>query len=79
MFISKFNLCTYADDNTLYSTGKDLNLIRRNIEIDFMILHQCFHENHMTLNLVKCHCMVIGSRDLSLEIMLNDNKLTSNN
>ena len=47
--------------------------------MDFMILHQCFHENHMTLNLVKCHCMVIGSRDLSLEIMLNDNKLTSNN
>ena len=79
MFISKCNLCNYADDNTLYSTGKDLNRIRRNLGIDFMILHQWFHENHMTLNPGKCHYMVIGSRDLSHEIMLNDSKITSSN
>ena len=79
MFISKCNLCNYADDNTLYSTGKDLNRIRRNLEIDFMILHQWFHENHMTLNPGKCHYMVISSRDLSHEIMLNDSKITSSN
>ena len=59
-----------ADDSTLHFTGKDLNRIRRNLEIDFVILHQCFYENHMTLNLGKCHYMVIGSRDLSHEIML---------
>ena len=79
MFISKCNLCNYADDNTLYSTGKDLNRIRRNLGIDFMILHQWFHENHMTLNPGKCHYMVISSRDLSHEIMLNDSKITSSN
>ena len=28
MFISKCNLCNYADDNTLYCTGKDLNQIK---------------------------------------------------
>ena len=40
MFISKCNLCNYADDNnTLYSTGNDLNQIRRNLEMAFMILH----------------------------------------
>ena len=79
MFISKCNLCNYADDNTLYSTGKDLNWIRRNLEIDFMILHQWFHENHMTLNPGECHYMVIGSVDLSHEIMLNNSKITSSN
>ena len=79
MFISKCNLCNYADDNTLYSTGKDLNRIRRNFEIDFMILHQWFHENHMTLNPGKCHHMVIGSRYLSHEIMLNNSKINSSN
>ena len=81
MFISKCNLCNYADDNTLYSTGKDLTRIRRNLEVEFMILHlhQWFHENHMTLNLGKCHYMVIGSRDLSHEIILNNNKITSSN
>ena len=49
-------------NDTLFSTGKDLNRIRRNLEIDFMILHQWFHENHMTLNQGKCHYMVIGFR-----------------
>ena len=39
LFISKCNLCSYTDDNTLYSSGEDLNQIRRNLEIDFMILH----------------------------------------
>ena len=64
MFTSKCNLCYYADDNMLYSTGKDINRIRRNLEMEFMILHQWFHDNHMALNLGKCHYMVIGSRAL---------------
>ena len=79
MFILKCTLCNYADDNTLYSTGKDLNRLRRNLEMDFMILHQWFHENHMTSNPGKCHYMVIGCRDLLHEIMLNNNKITSSN
>ena len=79
MFISKCNLCNYADYNTSYSTGKDLNRIRRNLKIDFMILHQWFHENHMTLNPGKCHYMIIDSGDLSQQIMLNNGKITSSN
>ena len=55
------------------------NWIRRNLEIDFMILHQWFHENHMTLNPGKCHYMIIGSGDLRHEIMLNNSKITSSN
>ena len=47
--------------------------------MEFMILHQWLHENHMTLNPGKCHYMVIGSRDLSYEIMLNNHKITSSN
>ena len=58
---------------------KDLNRIRRNFEIDFMILHQWFHENHMTLNPGKCHYMVLGSRDLVHDIMPNNSNITSSN
>ena len=79
MFISKCSLCNYADGNTFYSTGKDLNGIRRKLEINFMILHQWFHENHMTLNTGKCHYIVIGSRDLPQDIMPNNSKTTSSN
>ena len=38
-----------------------------------------FDENHMTLNPWKCHFMVIGCRNLSHEIMLNNNKINSSN
>ena len=44
-----------------------------------MILHQWFLENHVTLNPRKSPCMVIGSRDLSHEIVLNNSKITSSN
>ena len=33
----------------------------------------------MTLNPRKCHCTVIGSKDLSHKIMLNNNEITSSN
>ena len=79
MFFSKCNLCIYADDSTLYSTGKDLNRIRKNLEDDFMILYLWFHENQMTLNPEKCHYMVIGGRDLLHEIMLSNSKIISSN
>ena len=46
--------------------------------MDFLILHQWFHENHMALNPGKCH-VVIGSKDLSHKIMLNNNEITSSN
>ena len=44
-----------------------------------MILHQWFRENHVTLNPRKCHYMVVGSGDLSHEIMQNNSKITSSN
>ena len=47
--------------------------------MDFMILHQWFHENHMTLNPEKSRYKVIGSKELSHNIMLNNNKITGSN
>ena len=44
----------------------------------FMILHQWFHKNRMTLNPGKYHSMVIGSWDRSHGIMLN-NRITNSN
>ena len=76
MFISKCNLCNYAGDNTLYSTEKDLNWIRRNLEMDFMIRYFWFHENRMILNLGKCYYMGIGGKDLIRKIILNNNEIT---
>ena len=63
LFISKCQRCNYADDKTLYKSGKNMRKIKNDLEMDFMILHKWFHENHMVLNLDKCHYIVIGDDD----------------
>ena len=50
LFISKCQLCNYADDNTI-----NQKKIKNDLEMDFMILQKWFHENHMVLNPGKCH------------------------
>ena len=42
--------------------------------MDSMILHKCFHENHMVLNPGKYHYIVIGDTDRLYQIILNNNE-----
>ena len=79
LFISKCQLCNYADDNTLYKSGKNMQKIKNDLEMDFMILHKWFHENHMVLNPDKCHYIVIGDDDPNQKIILNNNEIASSN
>ena len=53
--------------------------IKNDLEMDFMILHKWFHENHMVLNPGKCHYIVIGDDDPSQKIILNNNEIASSN
>ena len=66
--------------NTPYDTYsmQKKNLQKKPIS-DFMILPEWFHENHMTLNLEKCHFMVIGSKDPPHQILLSNSEVTSSN
>ena len=74
LFISKCQLCNYADDNTI-----NQKKIKNDLEMDFMILHKWFHENHMVLNPGKCHYIVIGDDDPTQKIILNNNEIASSN
>ena len=76
-FINNGNLCNYADDNTLYSIGKSLNMVKENLKINFLIMQNCFYENYMVLNPAKCHYLVLGNRSNSNQINLNGTKLAS--
>ena len=79
LFISKCQLCNYADDNTLYKSGKNMQKIKDNLEMDFMILQNWFHKNHMVLNPGKCHYIVIGDDDPNQKMILNNNEIASSN
>ena len=47
--------------------------------MNLMMLYEWFHENHMALNPENCYYMVIGSKDPSHNIVLNNNEITSCN
>ena len=79
LFISKCQLCNYADDSTPYKSGKNMRKIKNDLEMDFMVLRKRFHENHMVLNPGKCHYIVIGDDDPSHKIILNNKKIASPN
>ena len=79
LFISKCQLCNYADDNTLYKSGKNMQKIKNDLEMDFMILHKWFDENHMMLNPDKCLYIGIGDDDPTQKTILNNNEIASSN
>ena len=62
-FISNGNLCNQADDNTLYCIGKSLNMVKKNLKVNFLIIQKWFYKNHMVLNPGKCHYLVLGNSD----------------
>ena len=58
LFLTETMLSNYADDNNLFSTGRDLNKVT--LAKDFGIVTNWFYENFMVLNSKKCHFMCIG-------------------
>ena len=73
-FINNGNFCNYTDDDTLYSIGKSLNMVKEN---KFLNYAKWFYENHMVLNPETCYCLVLGNRSNSDTINLNGAKLAS--
>ena len=60
LFLTKTMFSKYADDNNLFSIGRDLNKVKDTLAKDFGIVTNWFYENFMVLNSKKCHFMCIG-------------------
>ena len=52
--------------------------IKNDLKMDFMILHKCFHENHMVLNPGTCYYIAVGDDDPTHKIILNNEIASSN-
>ena len=64
IFFITFFLSNYANDNSLYNTGKALELVKSVLVNDFRAVKEWFHENFMILNLNKYHYMCNGNHNL---------------
>ena len=75
-FLEKDKIANFADDNTPYEIGKNLNEVITNLENNYTILSQWLTNNYFKLNLNKCHLFVPKhGEDITLE--LNDENLKS--
>ena len=55
-------LSNYVVDNSFYSTGKDLEIVKSVLVKDFRAIKEWFYEKFMILNPDKCHYMCIGKK-----------------
>ena len=60
LFLENSDLSNYADGDTLYSSGNDLEKVKQTLRQDFEIVTKWFYENYMVLNSGKCHFMCLG-------------------
>ena len=59
LFVENSDLSNYADDNTLYSCGNNLEGVKQTLRGDFEIIKKGFYEKFMVLNSGKCHFMCL--------------------
>ena len=72
LFVENSDLSNYADDNTLYSSGNDLEKVKQTLSEDFEIVTKWFYENDMVFNSGKCHFICLGQNTMN-ETFVYDN------
>ena len=77
-FIQYCTLSNYADDNNLFSIGKNKDQVKTFLSSDFKIINNWFYENVMILNPEKSHIICIGRKIDDAET-LNFNNLAMKN
>ena len=72
-FICFNTLNNYADDNNLFATGTDIQLINQMLLSNVRVVNNWFYENFMILNPGKCHFMSIGKDTHDKDVFYYDN------
>ena len=72
LFVENSGLSNYAKDNTLYSSGNDLEKVKQTLRPGFEIVTKWFYENYMVLNSSKCHFMCLGQNTVNETFVYNN-------
>ena len=64
-------LSNYADDNTLYTFGDNLEKIKDSLQNRFDMVYQCFYEKYMVLNTLK-YFLCLGKNTESENFLFNN-------
>ena len=62
LFVRCTNICSYADDTTIFACHPTLETIIRQLETDGTLVAKWFSEHYLKLNDDKCHLMIFGNK-----------------
>ena len=75
-FVSKSDICNFADDNTLSSCGEMLGDVLRNHKFDLRHVLKWFKVNSLKPNPGKFQFMILGTNtDIKVNLFLDGNKI----
>ena len=60
------SFASYADDNTPYVTAENIDEVIKSLEKDSIKLFQWFSDNQMKANYNKCHLLVSGKNNVTM-------------
>ena len=73
--VKNSDLSNYADDNTLHSSGNDLEKLKQTLRQDFEMVTKWFYENYMVLNSGKFHFMCLGQNKVNEPFVYDNNEI----
>ena len=80
LFIRKSGVCNFADNNTLYSVGKNIENVISDLKTDLVGVMKYFKINSLKANPGKFQFMVLGNKDeRSFNIHINNVKIKNSN
>ena len=78
LFLQKCDLANYADDCTIYTSGKRVSTITDSLRHEFNTLSKWFYNNFMVLNPDKCSFMFLGVDDSLQTNLVCDDEIFKN-
>ena len=79
LFIVKASICNFADDNTLHSCADTLEEVISNLEFDLEAILDWFSNNYLVANPGKFQMLVLGNRNIPVEITVRNVTIKSTN
>ena len=70
--MNRSETCSYADDATIYICDSKIECVIEALEQDATRLSTWYPENHMKLNLDKCHLMIFGEKSEKVKIYVGE-------
>lgn len=78
IFIKECDVCNFADDNSLYTSGKTLEEVTSKLENDMKIAMTWFQNNSLSPNPKKFQLMFLGTNKITYKCLsINGNKCFS--